>query len=330
MDEQKTPVNTGEERAAGPGGTGEAAEKGLAAPGNKRAARLSVAALFVVTIIWGWGFIFSQTALDAGLTPPSVLFGRFTLATVVTGLFFRKTIRQHYKKGQWKSGVVIGVLLFGGFLLQITALQYTTPANNAFITGTYVVLVPLIWWIITRKRPGRIVFLSCLLSFSGAAVLSISPGAGLRLQLGDSLTLVCALLFAGHIVATSLMAASIHPTVLVFMQFAVAAVLSLGMFLVTGQSFRVYANPMALGSVAYLGLMSTFTCYFLQTLAQRHLSSAKTGIIMATEALFGALFSVVVGYDVLSARMVVGGLLMFASILLPELAAARREAAQKQ
>lgn len=295
-----------------------------AAPGGKRAERLSTLALLVVTVIWGGGFIFSKMALEAGLSPAAVMLSRFLLAALVTGLVFRRVIRREYKKGQWKSGFVIGLILFAAFYIQVTALQYTTPANNAFITGAYVVLVPLLWWLITKKRPPSVVFLACLLSFSGVAILSINPGQGLAFSPGDALTLLSALLFAAQIVATSLLARSIHPTVLVFMQFCTAAALSLPLYFLTGANLARFAQPQALASVAYLGLLSTLVCYFLQTLAQKYLSSAKTGVIMATEALFGALFSVLLGYDAPSPRMLLGGLLMFASILLPELWAAAR------
>lgn len=290
---------------------------------SKRVEILSILALIGVTMLWGGGFIFVNFTLEAGLSPAAVMFGRFALAAVVTGVFFGGTIRREYKKGQWKGGLVIGLILFGAFSIQTIALQYTTPANNAFITGVYVVLVPLIWWVITKKRPPAIMFVACAISFAGAAILAIDPAAGLNVNPGDALTLLGAALFAGHIVATGLLAKTIHPTVLVFMQFAVAAACSLVYFLATDRNFAVYLNKDALIGIGYLGLLSTCLCYFLQTNAQKHLDSAKSGIIMATEALFGALFSVLAGYDVLTVRMVVGGIVMFVSILIPELWAAK-------
>ncbi len=290
---------------------------------NKKTKRISVMALFVVTIIWGGGFIFSKMALDSGLAPSLIMMTRFLFAALLTGVIFRKTIKKEYKKGQWKSGLVIGAILFGGFYVQMIALKETTPANSAFITGSYVVMIPLIWWAITKRRPPAIMFLATLISFTGVTILSVNFADGFAASPGDLLTLLAALFFATQIVVTSLLARTIHPTVLVFMQFAVSGLMSLVFFLFSGADFTPFRQPSAVISVAYLAIFSTFTCYLLQTNAQRHVPTAQAGMILATESLFGAAFSVLLGYDTLTVRFIIGGLMMLVSIMLPELWNAR-------
>ncbi|MGD9559369.1 MAG: DMT family transporter [Oscillospiraceae bacterium] len=286
---------------------------------QKKNERWATAGILLITVIWGWGFVFSRMALNAGLGPAGVMFGRFGLAAVLIGLVFFKDLRRQYRPGQWKSGLLIGVFLFLGFYLQILGLERTTPANNAFITATYVVLVPLLWWAITKRRPRNILFVASVLSLVGVAVLSVDPSAGFSASLGDGLTLLSALMFACQIVATGILARTMAPSVLVFMQMLVAGVLSFLLFVLVERDFSGFANLEGAASVLYLGILSTCVCYFIQTIAQRHLSSAKAGILLATESLFGALFSVLVGYDQFSVRMVVGGTIMFASMVLPEL-----------
>jgi drug/metabolite transporter (DMT)-like permease len=103
------------------------------------------------------------------------------------------------------------------------------------------------------------------------------------------------------------------------MQFLVASLLSLLVFLLGDRGIQGFAGATGLFSVLFLGVFSTFLCYFLQTWAQRFVSSSKAGIIMGLEALFGALFSIMIGYDRPNMRMVFGGLFMLISIILPEL-----------
>ena len=74
-----------------------------------------------------------------------------------------------------------------------------------------------------------------------------------------------------------------------------------------------------------LGVFSTCLCYFLQTTAQKHVNSTKAAIILSTESLFGSIFSVLLGYDPLSAQMVVGGVIILASIILPEFSFGKKE-----
>lgn len=297
---------------------------------RQRKEALSIAALFLVAILWGVGFIFVKTSLEGGLSPAGVMLGRFALASLLSFFLFFRTIRREYKKGQWKSGIAIGVTLFAAFYMQTIAMQYTTPGNNAFITGAYVVLVPLLYWVISKKRPSGVMLVACVISFVGIAVLSLDPAEGFVPQLGDMLTLLGALIFAAQIVVTGMLANSIHPTVLVFMQVTVAAALSLILFLITDRQFVTFTNFKSAISIGYLGVFSTCICYFLQTTAQQYLSSSKTGIIMATEALFGAFFSVLLGYDDLTFRMVSGGVLMFLSIILPELWSMRNKNDERQ
>jgi drug/metabolite transporter (DMT)-like permease len=279
---------------------------------------LAMGALILVTIVWGWGFVFSNMALEAGLRPGAIMFARFTLAALLMGIAFRKSIRANYQSGQWKSGLLTGGFLFLGFFIQILGLERSTPSNNAFITGAYVVMVPFILWIVLKKKPKPVIFFSSFLSLGGVAVLSVNPSGGFSMNLGDILTLISALFFALQIVSTGVFASSVHHLVLVFTQFTTAAILSLALFLLGDRDFSGFASPQGTGSVLFLGICSTFLCYFLQTYAQRFVASSKAGIIMGMEALFGTLFSVSMGYDQPNPRMFFGGIMMLTSIILPE------------
>ena len=274
--------------------------------------------LFVVAAIWGSGFVASQMALDAGVTPELLMFVRFTVAALVILVVFHKQLFARLCRSHLRDGAIIGVFLFLAFYIQIVALQYTTPSNNAFITATNVVMVPFIWWGVTGKRPDKRIFLSSVLCLVGIAVLSMRLAEGLALSAGDLLTLACAFFFACQIAATGRYAERMDTVVLVFLQFAVAAILSFVTFVAVDGDLTPLLSASGLGSVLYLGLFSTCLCYFLQTTAQRYVSSSKAAIILACESLFGTLFSVLLGYDKLTLPMLVGGTIIIISLVLTE------------
>ncbi len=287
--------------------------------------QLGIVLLLSVAIIWGSGFIASQIALDADVSPELLMMVRFVVATIVIGIGSFKTLKKHIKKTDLKPSITVGIFLFLAFYIQIIALQYTTPANNAFLTATNVVMVPFLWWIFSKKAPPLHIFIASAICLLGMAILSFQFGQAISFAVGDLLTLLCALFFAFHIVVTGMVIKKTHPTVLVFLQFCTAAVLSIVVFLFTDRDFSPMMTLDGLGSLLYLGIFSTCVCYFLQTTAQKHVSSSKAAIILGTEALFGSLFSVLLGYDDLTTQMVIGGSIMMIALLLTEVRFKRKE-----
>ncbi len=280
---------------------------------------LSVVSLFIVAIIWGSGFIGARLALDSSLSSSFIMFVRFTIAALIIGVVFFKDIKNNLRYKHLKGGFIIGLFLFLAFYLQTVGLKYTTPSNNAFITASNVVMVPFLWWFVSKKKPHTKIFISSFLCLMGIMILSVNFANGFSLSAGDLLTLACAFLFACQIVATGILAESMDAKVLVFLQFSVAALLAFFVFLITDRDFTAFACPKGMLAVIYLGVFSTCLCYFLQTTAQKNVPSAKTAIILATESLFGTFFSVLLGYDKLSVNMVAGGLIIIIAILLPEM-----------
>lgn len=283
------------------------------------------AALLLTAIMWGSGFIASQLALDAQLSSPAIMLGRFAIASLLIFCIFSKSIMQNMKREHLKSGLIIGVLLFGAFIVQTLGLKYSTPSNNAFITAANVVMVPFLWWVISKKKPRGIIFLASALCLFGVGVLSVDLQNGISLRFGDLLTLLSAFLFACHITATGIFAAKMDHRVLVFLQFSVAALCALVVFLLTDRDFSAFLQPHGIASLFYLGAFSTCLCFFLQTVAQKYVISSTAAIILSTEALFGSFFSVLAGYDSLSLRLITGGIIVFFSVIIPDLWQRRNE-----
>lgn len=285
---------------------------------HKRAELWASLGILLATVIWGWGFVFVRFSLDAGLSPAAVMLGRFTISTVLLSILFFRTLRRQLRAAHWKRGIIIGLLMFVSMMTQTTGMQSTTPGNGAFITASYVVMVPIVWWVVTRQKSPPITIFSCVLAMAGVVILSVDFSGGFSVSIGDAIILFSAVLFACHIVAITKLGHGIHHISLAFMQFVTAAVCAFVVFMITDRDVSGYATWEGGVSMLYLGILSTCLCFTLQTAAQKHLSSAKAGILLSTEALFGAVSSVIAGYDILSVRMVVGGLIMFSAIILPD------------
>lgn len=301
--------------------------KAVAAVGSKPHSRVSLVAdlsLLVTALVWGTGFVAGRYAIEAGLSTSVILLLRFALAALVLVIIAPRRLRA-MRTIDWKRGLPAGALMFAGFYSQTVGLRFTTPSNNAFITATNVVMVPFITWGLTKQAPPLRSFLFALTTLGGVAVLSYGPGARGGFTLGDGYTLVCALFFAGHIAYLDRASKAMDAITLTFIQMATACLLSLAAFGI-GDRWVLTPRSLAAGAlpVAYLGLFSTLLCFFIQTSAQRYTTSTKAAIFLSTEALFGALFSVLLRLEAFSWSMVVGGGIIMGSITAAELYSKRR------
>lgn len=273
----------------------------------------------VVAAIWGSGFIASQLAIDANMSAAFIMALRFTLAAVVMLVVCIPRLK-NMRPRDLKMGALAGLFLFGAFYTQIVGQQYTTVSHCAFLTATNVVMVPFIVWAVSRHRPPAKTFVLTATTLVGIGLLSITPGSfELSFNFGDVMTLVCALLFAMHITTLGWATKGADVMLINLVQLSTAAVISLAVFLFTDLGAVSRADlSMGLPAVAYLGLFSTCLCYFLQTLAQKYTTPAQAGVLLSTEGLFGSLFSVLLGMEMLTVNLVAGGLIILVSIVLME------------
>lgn len=286
---------------------------------DKRAERLAALALLLVTIIWGSGFIGVELALDVGLSVSFILMGRMLLGAALLGVLF---FRRIYAAGRpsFRHGVVAGVLLFLASYTQTAGQQSTTVSKSAFLTATYVIMIPFLVWAVAKKRPPAKVFALAGLTLVGVAILTLSGQAeeGFSFVTGDLLVLCSALLFAAHIVYLGFVCRTDDPIALTSWQLLMAGIIATFAFLLSGSSPTPEQLRSGLWLVVYLGAFSTCLCFFLQTHAQRHISPAKAGILLSMEGFFGSLFSVLLGLEPLRFSLVLGGLLITASVILVE------------
>ena len=264
-------------------------------------------------------------ALDAGFGVSAMLVGKFGTAAVLSGIIFFRTIREQLTWRVFAKILPVGIVLILSFYSQTYGLQLSTPSNCAFITAAYVVITPLLWRIVFHKKPPVSAYIASVVCFVGVITLSVEITGGISFRVGDIFTLICAVLFAVQIVASEKLVEGIDFRVLMFAQFAVAAIVALTLFFITERDFSAVLTPKGFGSIVYLGVGSTFLSYNLQTSAQRYVNSNTTALLLSLEALFGVVFAVILGYDKPSFKLFAGGALILLPIIIPEIAALLRQ-----
>jgi len=223
-------------------------------------------------------------------------------------------------KGLVPGGAAAGLVLFAGASLQQTGIVYTTAGKAGFITGLYVIIVPL-GGLLWKQRTGAQSWLGAVLAVAGLYFLSLS--GGLRMVRGDLLVLLGAFFWAGHVQLIGWLSPRTDPIRLACFQFLVCSAASLvaAVFLeaaffeeMTVQGVRAAAWP-----ILYAGLLSTGVAYTLQVVAQRRAHPSHAAIILSLEAVFAALGGWLMLSEVLSRRELFGCLLMLAGMLLSQI-----------
>lgn len=284
--------------------------------------------LLASACIWGSGFIATQVAVDAQYSPAFILLVRYVISTVILRLLFHKRFAALKQQRQGlgsapverRAALICGTSFFAGFLLQTYGLQGTTPSMNAFLTATSVIFVPFLIWLFFRKRPYSIVFLASLICFTGIFILSLKGSGRFELQfgLGEILTLLSAISFAIHTVFLGYYASRLDPLRLTYLQILVSAIGSLIYFLLFDRDWSQFLYRPGMWSLAYLTLFTTILAFLLQTLGLSHVPADKGILIICTESLFASAFSLAFGFDSWRWQLIVGGLLIFGSIVLTE------------
>ncbi|MEW6731808.1 MAG: DMT family transporter [Acidobacteriota bacterium] len=281
-------------------------------------------ALVLITLIWSTTFVLAKDLLSQ-LPPLNYLSMRFLVAALVLALISHRIWRS-IDRIAIMGGIVLGVLLYGGFFTQAIGLVYTTPAKSAFVTGVNVILVPFFSYFLMEARitVGHIVAIT--LACFGFGLLTM-PQGGESINLGDMITLLGTSFWALHIVYTGVWTRRTATQPLLLMQLVVTALLflislmvlqTLGVLPVLASSdwplnFKIAAQ------IIYLSVIATIGTILVQTRAQRHVPATRTGIIFSLEPAFAAFVSYLVLGERLNWRAFVGGALIIVAIIISTL-----------
>lgn len=269
--------------------------------------------LIITAIIWGSGFVASAVALES-FTPYQILAIRFLIGTIILSIVYMKKLKT-VRKGTLMKGFILGTFLYLAFLLQTVGLQYTTPSKNAFLTAINVVIVPFIGFLLYKKKIDKRELFGSVLAMIGVGFISLK--LTLEVNIGDVLTLLCAIGFAFQIFYTSMFVKDEDPVLLTLTQLMTAAALGFIFMFFRGE-VAMTASREGWLAVLYLGVFSTTVAYLLQTFAQKFTSETKTAIILSTESVWGMVFSILLLREVVTFSMVIGAILILIAIVISE------------
>jgi drug/metabolite transporter (DMT)-like permease len=268
-------------------------------------------ALLAVAAVWGLTFVVIKESL-AHVGPLTFVAMRFALAAAVLGPIAARRLRLR----GLPHGVLAGLALLSGYLLQTAGLQFTSAARAGFITGLSVVLVPALGALLLRAPITTWVGLGVALATAGLALLSLESVDGLNV--GDLLVLGCALGFAGHILLLARFAPGQDPLALTATQIATAGALS-ALAVPIFEPIALDKVSAALPAAALTGLFATALAYAVQTAAQRATPPTHTALIFSTEPVFAALFAFLLAGERLAPPQVFGATLILAGMLVVQL-----------
>ena len=271
----------------------------------------AIVLIFLATAIWGFAFPAVSFALNYFDTF-ALTFLRFSIAALCLGLYLLWS-KSKLTESDLKAGSIAGVVLFIAFTLQTYGQTLISSTTSAFITGLYVIFVPLLSALFLAKIPPRRLLICILIAFIGLFLLS---GVKFDLGLGDMLAVAGAVVFAGHILLISRYRAQ-DPIRLTFVQMTVCAALGGLAMLVFGQVPTSF-EPLPVLSVLFLGILASAVAYWAQASAQQRLPPAKAAIFFLSEPVFAGIFSVLFFGEILSFMQLLGAGFIFLGMYLAE------------
>ncbi|RJP27799.1 MAG: DMT family transporter [Actinobacteria bacterium] len=277
-------------------------------------ARQAELSLIAITIIWGLTFSMVKETLE--VMPPFVFMSyRFALAFLVMAAVCGKRVAR-IDRGTIAAGLLLGVFLYGAYSFQTFGLQYTTAGNAGFITGLFVVFVPILSTVVLRKKPGRRSVFSVIVATIGLGLLSLQPG--LKVNSGDILVLACAFTYSLHIIYMDRFVQRYDLMLLTLLQMGVVAVLQTGSALIF-EDFVLPTGAYAWLTIVVCGVFASALAFFVQAWAQREISPVRTSVVLIMEPVFSVFFGIILLGETLTWRGWLGCALMLAGMLITEI-----------
>jgi len=279
--------------------------------------------LIITAMIWGFAFVAQRSGMEY-LGPFTFNGIRFTLGGI--SLIPLLLLNQKRKfdnnnilplladKILLKSGIVAGIILFLGASLQQYGIVYTSAGKAGFITGLYIILVPILGMIFKQKTSSG-TWIGALVAAIGLYLLSIK--SDFSIELGDLLVLISAFFWAAHVLWISRVSPRTDPIQLAFFQFMLCSILSLiTAFVIEVSIFQNIVD--AAIPLLYAGILSVGIAYTLQIVAQREVHPANAAIIMSLEAVFAVIGGLIVLNETIAFRGLLGCTLMFTGMVISQ------------
>jgi drug/metabolite transporter (DMT)-like permease len=277
-------------------------------------------ALVLVALVWGATFVVVKRALTE-ISTFYFLAIRFSLASLCLLALFSGSFRAAGAQTVWRGlrgGAAAGVFLWLGYTLQTFGLKYTTAGKSGFLTGFFVVLVPVLAAVFFRKRPQWIEVAGILIATAGIFLLTLPSVHGeLHVNPGDLLTIGCAVAYAFHLLVLGYYSQRERVEAVALGQIATTALLStLGLVF---EPPRAVWGANVIFALVVTAVFATAAAFTVQTWAQRYTTPTRTALIFSLEPVFALATAVLIGGEALTLPGVIGGTFIVAGILAVEL-----------
>jgi len=237
------------------------------------------------------------------------------LTTRFLCLIFHKKLKLINKTVLWK-GAILGTILFTAFAVQTYGLAYTTVSKNAFLTAINVLIVPVIAFLIYKRKFDRYEVTAAMMAVVGIGFLSLTND--FTINVGDWLSILCAVLFAFDIFYTNVFVKDEDALAITIVQFMTASVLGIIAVFVLGE-VPTHIEAQGVYIIVYLAVFCTCVAYVCQNVGMQYANPTKSAIILSMESLFGTLFSVWLLHELLTGRMIFGCLLILMAVIFAEI-----------
>ena len=275
--------------------------------------RLAVIALLGVGFTWGAAFVLMKDAIEQQ-PYMDFLATRFTIAALAM-ILLRPFVALKMQAGDLKYGALIGVVLAFGYITQTIGLELTTAATSGFLTGLYVVFTPLIAWLFVKYKISGRVAIGVLFSIFGLAIFS-GAAQSVEFQVGQIWLVVCAVLYAIHILLLGKYGQGRNSYRFAMLQIAFVAIVTWGFAIVDG--YQPPPNFEVWFAILFTALLSTVMAFWIQTWAQTLLDPARVALLITSEVIWTAVLAIGMGQEPLTLAIVVGGGMMLTAMLIVE------------
>jgi len=286
--------------------------------------------LIITAMIWGFAFVAQRSGMEF-VGPFTFNAARFTLGgiSLIPLLLINKKrkFRNQFlfplssNKILLKGGITAGIILFFGASLQQGGMVYTSAGKAGFITGLYIILVPILGIMFKQKTSGAIWF-GAITALAGLYLLSVKEN--LSIDLGDLLVLASAFFWGLHVLVISRFSPKTDPIQLAFFQFTLVAFFSLIVSIIvettTLQNIIDASVP-----ILYAGVVSVGIAYTLQVVAQQDAHPSHAAIIMSLEAVFALIGGLIVLNESIPVRGLIGSGLMLVGMIVSQLGLLKRK-----
>ncbi|WP_027634686.1 DMT family transporter [Clostridium hydrogeniformans] len=270
--------------------------------------------LLMITVFWGASYILTKIGLET-LETFNLISLRFIIAFLVGAAVFRKDILNTDIK-TLRYSLVLSLVLFGVFISMTLGLKYTSVSSAGFLISLSVVLVPIISFIFLKERLRKKVIISIIFALIGITLLTLNEN--LSINRGDILCIVCAILFAVHIVLTGEFVKKVNSVTLSVLQLGLVGIFS-SIFSLFTESFKLPNTPLSWIVVLGLSILCTALGYIVQGAAQKYISPTHTGLILSLEPVFSALFAYIFLGEFLTLKGYIGAIILLLSVLIAAL-----------